>query len=194
MASETSIANQALVFLGAKRITSLSDNSKNANVLDDIFDEVRDQLLAKHNWNFATKREELARSADEPAFGFQYKYTLPADWIRSTSVHADEAGNSELRHKEEAGFIHASSENVFLRYVYRAEDTNLMSPPFRRAFSAALARDAAIAITDSRTMFESMAALADQELQAAKSHDALGGSPEERPAGSWVNARFGWRR
>lgn len=193
MASETSIANQALVFLGAKRITSLSDQSKNANVLDDLFDEVRDQVLAKHSWNFATKRAELGRDATDPAFDFQYRYTLPANWIRTISVHPDEAGRTPLYHKEAGGFIEASSEQVFLRYVARIEDANMMIPPFRRAFSAALARDASIAITDSRTMFESMKELAEEELQAAKSQDALGGSPETRPAGSWVTARFGWR-
>ena len=87
MPAVTDIVNKSLRMIGATRITSLTDGSTNANAANDIYTEVRDELLRSHPWNFATKRAKLAQSATTPTFEFDYAYPLPSDWIRTVSVH-----------------------------------------------------------------------------------------------------------
>ena len=48
------IVNLALVRLGATRITSLADGSRNANEANAIYGLIRDEVLRSHPWGFAT--------------------------------------------------------------------------------------------------------------------------------------------
>jgi hypothetical protein len=189
------VINVALRLIGASRIASLTDGSKNANVAADIYESTRDELLAGHPWNFATKRVELAREVTIPAFEFSYQYTLPADWIRTITPHDNDAGVGTLIYKEEDGKIKTSAERVFLRYVYRLTDANAMTADFRRAWSSALARDFALPIAQSGTLQDRFEKIAKNNLFKAKSTDAQAGTPDKRPRGSWVTSRGGrWPR
>ena len=49
------IANLALVRLGAKRITSLSDGSRNANEINAVYEFLRQEVLRSYPWNWATE-------------------------------------------------------------------------------------------------------------------------------------------
>lgn len=190
MASVTGICNVALRNLGANRITDLTDGSKNANVLSDIYDETRDHLLRSHPWNFATKRANLSRSATAPAFGFAYLYALPADWLRTVTVHDNSDGIGTMVHREEGLFIATDAEAVYISYVARITDPNAMTADFREALSLELARVAAVPITDSGTLQDRMAVAAEKALLRARSTDALTGTPGTRPHGSWITKRF----
>lgn len=53
------ICNNALTLIGTRRITSLSDPSKEARACNDNYDICRKALLRSHPWNFAMTRVEL---------------------------------------------------------------------------------------------------------------------------------------
>jgi hypothetical protein len=195
MVSETDIVNVALRFLGADSISALTDSSKRAVVMNDLYEETRDDLLAGHNWSFATKRQKLARLSTTPTFEFDYAYTLPSDWLRTVSAHDNDGGYGTIEYREEevddTGVLCSDAEDVYLRYVYRCVNANRMHSGFRRALAAALARDAAGAIPNSNTKGEANERRAKDYLAKAKSADALGSSPERRPRGSWADSRHG---
>ena len=195
--SETDLINAALRLIGGTRITSLTQGVKNSNVGQDLYEIVRDDLLRCHNWNFATKRVELGRSVTLPAFEFDYGYAVPTDWMRTVSVHDNDAGIGTIVYCEEnlndQRCILASAENVYLRYVAQVTDPNLMAADFRKALVTSLARDMSLPITSSNTLREFYEKKADRDILRAKGSDALGSSPERRPAGSWVTSRGGWR-
>ena len=90
MPSETDIANVALRLVGGTRITSLTQATPNANAVNDIYSQIRDDML-EYPWNFATQRVELAQVSTTPAFGFDFAYALPADWAYTISVHDNDA-------------------------------------------------------------------------------------------------------
>src|SRR3990167_5505093 len=199
MPGVTDVVNKSLRLIGASSITSLDDGSTSANAADDIYTELRDELLRSHPWNFATKRQKLAQSATTPEFEFDYAYPLPSDWLRTMSVHDNDAGHGTILYRMETindtqRAIITSSDAVYLRYVYRVTDTNMMTPDFRAVLAASLARDLAIALTSSNTLYELMVEKADKLLAKARSTDALGSFPELRPRGSWAAARGGRRR
>lgn len=198
MPSEVDVINVGLRHVGASVIVSLTDGSDNANVAGSIYEHVRDDLLASHPWNFATKRVKLAQSATAPAFEFDYAYPLPSDWLRTISVHDNDAGHGTVLYRSELiggqRAIVASSSDIYLRYVARVTDPNAMTPDFLNALSRVLARDFSIPIASSNTLFEQMSKAADRAIAKARSTDAMGGFPELRPRGSWAASRGGWRR
>ena len=63
MASLVDICNSALNQLGASTIISLTENSKNARIISQRFDSVRDQVFREHPWNALTKRIKLAQDS-----------------------------------------------------------------------------------------------------------------------------------
>lgn len=197
MSSETDVANIALRLIGQTPITNRTDGSPNANTVDDLFDDVRDDLLRSHPWNFATKRQKLAQSSTIPDFEFDYGYPLPSDWMRTISVHSNDAGHGTILHRMEIingqRAIVVSADQIYLRYVYQEKDPNLWSADFRRSVSLALARDLAVPISSSNTLQDQLSKQFRRTLARARSADAIGASPELRPAGSWASARGGFR-
>ncbi|HDY86919.1 MAG TPA: hypothetical protein ENH82_02250 [bacterium] len=198
MPGETDVVNVALRRIGASRIVSLTDGSKSANAADDVYTEIRDDLLRSHRWNFATKRKKLAQSSTTPTFEFDFAYPLPSDWLRTVSVHDNDAGGGAVLYRMElnAGVrsLLASRSELWLRYVSRVTDTNLMPLDFRIAFEFKLAAALAIPLASSNTLEDTMTKKADRVTARARSADAMGSFPESRPRGSWANSRGGGRR
>ena len=195
MPSETDVINVALRMIGATAVSVRTDGSTNGNIVDDIYDDIRDGLLRSHNWNFAIKRVELAKLATEPAFQFDSAYSLPSDWLRTVSVHTNNEGVGTVLYRMElvAGVraIVVNSEDLFMRYVSAITDTNLMTADFRTVLEATLAGALALPITSSNTMAENFTKRADGLLARAKAIDAQGAFPEIRPRGSWADGRGG---
>ena len=193
MVSTIDVVNVALRRVGATRIVAFTDDLASATIANDLFDEVLDDLLRQHAWNFATKREKLAQLADVPTFEFDHAYTMPAGWIRTVSVHPNSAGAGTMFYREEQlddkRVILTSADEVYLRYIARVTDANLWPPDFRNAMSMLLARDFAIPLGNSNTMHVNFDKLSRSAIARARSSDAMGSSPERRPRGSWVTRR-----
>ena len=124
-----------------------------------------------------------------------YRY---GDWLRTISVHDNDAGHGTVlsRHEQVDGknAIVSSADAIYLRYISRVTDPNLMSADFRRALALSLARDLAIPLASSNTMQEQFAREVTRVLARARSADAMGSFPELRPRGSWAASRGGFRR
>lgn len=197
MASDTDIANRSMRLLKANRITSLTDGSNNANVANDVFAEVREDLLRAHNWNFAQKWVQLAKLSEVPAFEFDNAFALPSDWMRTVSVHDNDAGvGAAPLYREgevdDQGVILSSADEMWMRYVYRVTDPNRMAADFRSAFSFALALAMPGISNLSAVREDRLDGRAERRLRRAKHSDAMGSVPEKRPVGSWVTSRGGY--
>ena len=193
MVSTVDVVNVALRRIGSSRIVSITGDEPEAVIPNDLFSEVLDDLLRQHAWNFATKRAKLAQPVEVPTFEFDHAYTVPADWIRTISVHPNDAGAGTMFYREEQlddkRVILTSADDVYLRYVSRVEDPNLWPADFRNAMSMILARDMAIPLGNSNTMHTNFDRLSRSAIARARSSDSMGSSPERIPRGSWVTRR-----
>lgn len=79
---ELGAANGALAHLGEGRLSSISENRPAALYVRDHFANVRDALLRRHDWNFASRWETLSQDPTLPEGTFTKSYPLPADCIR----------------------------------------------------------------------------------------------------------------
>ena len=189
MADITGICNSALAKVGAARITDLDEGSKNAKLCAELYARCRDDLLRAHSWNFAASRAKLARAAAAPAFGYAHAYALPADCIRSVSAHGSATGKGALVYKIEGRQLLSDAEAVYLRYIRRVEDVNLMPPDFREALACLLARELAVPIAQSNTLEDKLEARFRTRLRRARTTDGLEDTAEPLPPGAWAEAR-----
>lgn len=196
MATEVGICNSALSKLGNNRIISLTEGTPAANLCVEQYEKMRDELLRGHDWNFAASRVKLGQAAAAPAFGYDFQYVLPSDWMRTISVHPADNERLHLRdYKTEStaaeGRVLLTDEpDVYIRYVRKITDTNLMDPAFREALAFRLAMELAAPLAKSGSMRDRMVAGFDDALVTAKSIDGQDDPPQMPPDGSWVTDRF----
>jgi len=194
MATLHGMVNNALQKIKvSKRISDLEEDTKEANAAEEVFYELLENLLEMHKWNFASARVKVAQADETPAFGWDHQYTLPGDFIRVSEMwdNADMRGQLTKYHLEK-GVIMTNSDDVYLRYVYRCVDPNLMTPTFRAAFSKLLGSNLAVALANSTTLRDKLFdEFIDEDLPTAKSADALQQGEERLPESSWVLIRGG---
>lgn len=198
--TDVAIATRAARLLKAGQVTNLADTDKVSKTLNDIFVYVREELLRAHKWKFAREYVKLTRLATAPAFGYDYAYGLPSDWIRTVSVHDNDAGLGIINDYEESsitdttrkGAIFTSVEDVYMKYVYAETDPTRMPPDFQTAFAYALAVEAPGISNISTTAWDRLEKVAARKLIRAKAADSLSSPPQRRPAGSWATSRQTW--
>ena len=194
MASDVGIVNSALLKIGEKTITTFLEDNPTAAAANEQFDKLRDDLLRLHTWNFAIKRQKLAQSVVIPVSEFDFQYPIPADFLRIVEVHDNNSGFGRLRyqleHEDTDGTVIVSSATeVWLKYVSKVTDPNLMSPDFREALAFMLARDFALTIAQSNRLHELMDRQFTRTLRRARSADGIEDYPPQFPSGSWADIR-----
>ena len=198
MPSVVDICNEAMDFLGAATIASLTENSKEARLCARRFETVRDQVLRAYPWNCAIARAELAKDSEAPAFGFNSQFTLPTDpfclrvisfWDRN--VNSDVAAyDTQIMFKVEGRKILTDEDTCRIVYISRLEDTELYDALLSSAMASKLAAEVAYAITGSNSVAQQMIAVYQSALKEARSMDGIEGFPEKIIADDFINIRF----
>lgn len=174
--SEVAICNQALIKLGANTIASRTENSKNARLCNQIYDQVRDNVLTDHIWNFAQKRFVLAQLAEDPVWTedlMTVVYQKPTDCLKINFVNIESA-----IFKIEKDKILSNELGLKIKYTERLTDPMKFFPKFIECLSARLAAELAFAVTNSRSLARDLFALYyDKKLPQAISSDSQQGTP-----------------
>lgn len=184
--SQVDICNNALVRIGSKSITSLSDGDKVANACNAIYAQTRDMLFRQHLWNFALKRAELASEETAPAFGFNYSYPLPADFIRVKSLE-----DPYVNYKIEQNKLVTDASEVKLTYVARIEDVTKFDPLFVEALIISLALKLSYILIGSNGREQTLKEELRQTLFTAKQVDGQDDSPESLNASFFMESKYG---
>lgn len=196
MATEAGICNSGLSKLGNNRINSLTDGTPAANLCLEQYGKLRDDLLRAHDWNFAASRVKLGQLSSTPAFGYDHQYALPSDWMRTISVHPDCEGAVLLTDYVtessaiEGRILLANVTDVYMRYVRKLEDPNVMDPAFREALAWRIAVELAVPLAKSGSLRDRMSAGFENALAVARSVDGQDDPPGALPDGTWVTARY----
>ena len=86
--SALSICNMAILHLGGKMISSLTEPTREARACSVFYNQVRDKVLRAFPWNFATKRQVLDDSSSTltPATNWTYTYNYPTDCVNALAI------------------------------------------------------------------------------------------------------------
>jgi hypothetical protein len=182
-ASNVSIANRALQKLGAKRISSLTQDHPNARSMNAAFERVRDAELRRYDWSFAIARASIAADASGPTWGDWNRYTLPNDFLRL--LRDDESGANVDWKIEGLYILTADDSPLEIRYIARIEDPAYYDALFLEAFAGRLALETCKEITDSTVDKESIKDDYDRDIAEAKRVGAIEKAARDFPEDEW---------
>lgn len=137
-ASQTGICNLAMVKLGISVfMASIDDDTPEAVVCKQVWDEVLNEVLELGEWACARKRISLAREETAPAWGYSYQFQLPNDCIKvletSLSVSYPWVRESDMI------LTDATDDTLEILYIYYIADPTYFSPLLVDAIATRLA-------------------------------------------------------
>lgn len=186
--SSTDIGNLALDLLHAGTVLDIENPSNpTEEILNRWYDQTRKKCLREHSWNFAIKRQVLAASATDPAFGYAKQFPLPADFLRLLYISTDLATDRETilpssAYQVENNAIlitntYGNSTSLNLVYVSDFQTVSQMDPLFIDYLAHELAIAVAYKVTENNTNVQRIEALAEKRGAIARAIDG-----QERPA------------
>lgn len=185
MAAELDIWNLALQKLGVERLSSTTQNHRNARSCAACYETTRDAELEKYRWTFAIARVVLAPDASAPAFGFTYRFPVPSDCLRVLLPP-----DTELDWVIENGYVLTNyGDTLEIRYVARVTDTSRFSPTFVKALAMKMAEDMCEELTQSnQKKADAQQAYKDAIAEARRTNaiEKISADPPEDP---WLYAR-----
>ena len=186
MAGKIDIINMALRILGEAPLTAITDDSEAARIADDIWDICVDDVLADHNWNFATCRASLAEDAESPEFGYDNQFQLPTNPYCLRVIRMEDI---DSEYKIERRFLLTDEGEAKIIYIGRITDTTHFSPKFVTALAYRLAAEMAYPLLQSITKKKLAIENYKMQLIDARAVDGMEGSVEKIEAEEWINAR-----
>ena len=192
MASVVDICNSGLNLLGASTISALTDDSKNARLCNQRYENVRNRVFRSHAWNCLHKRVQLAQNSTAPVIEYSFAYALPADCLRVLKVHNGTTDSivSDIDYKLEGRNVVTNEGTVYLIYIALDTDVNNYDSYLQESISHQLAADLAYAITNNATLANNYMARADERLREARFIDASENSLGTIESSEFTDARL----
>lgn len=189
MASVVEICNMALQKLGAKQITSLTEDTASARACNACYTVLRDAEFEKHKWNFSILRVSLAADSPAPTEGPSNSFTLPADFIKLADP--DPWDNTfDIDYQIEGRKIFTNFDApLYLRYVSRIEDPNTMTPLFREALACKMAFQMCEALTQSNSKKADARSDYKEAIMEARRSNGIARRPQESAEDPWITGR-----
>ena len=150
--SPLDICARALVLIGAEPLTSFEDQTTEALVAGNMYEDVARASLLNTRWRFATDQAVLNRLSAAPTGRYDAAYQLPSSTLM---VHAVTENDMNIEYQRYGSKIYcdASEPSVLIcDYTYRALEVDWpayfsLAVQFAMAgiFATAIARDASLA-------------------------------------------------
>lgn len=172
--SEVSLCNRALQMIGAGRIQSLTDaGSAAARACNSLYAEIRDEVMAAHEWQFAKARKVLAQLSEGPEFGYDYAYQLPSDCLRPLRLNNEIVLGKEVEWESEGDQLFCDLESdVQLHYIKRITDPTKFSAMFKSSFCTRFSSDLAMILKKDKELQKSQLDIYYKLLPSQSSTDA----------------------
>jgi len=210
MASKVDICNIALSYVGAYRIQSIDEATKEARECKNFYDLALYSVLEDHDWSFARKRQYLATIDDDYA-GWAYAYQYPTDCVCPrfiNNVAGAYTGTSYDVYRDQFVAVgrvpyeitgdSTSSNRVILTdkleaeliYTSKVTDTNMYTFKFIDALALKLAGYLVQPLKGDVTLRQSIVALYSLMSFDAKGSDSNSDYNKDTDVNSFVSARY----
>lgn len=149
--SAIDICSRALILIGAEPITSFNDDTSEALIAGNMYEDIARTNLTSTRWRFATNQAVLNRLTDAPTGRFDSAYQLPdylflhAVTVRDLQIEYNVYGNKVFCDADPADVLIAD-------YTYRANEVDWPSYfsvcveyAMAVVFATALIRDTSLA-------------------------------------------------
>ena len=121
--TDIEVAQRAMVLVGMEPLSSFTDATDEALVMNTSYEDIVEDCLAQNSWNFATGQIVLSRLADTPVDRWDSAYAMPTD-PAVIQVQTITIGGQVQTYDiyEKYIYINASeNDEVVLNYIYRVD-------------------------------------------------------------------------
>jgi hypothetical protein len=197
MADKLAVWNQALVHLEKQPLVSLTSDVEPRYVFDTAWPGVVEEAFNEGDWNFAKVSAQLDLNGSEtPAIGWSYVFDYPDDYMRTVAVSSiPDFFHPFYAYVDQGGFLHSSSDVLYLRYISEAKmvDASVPSWPalFWRYVALKLAFETCGKLTGGTTLGQLLEKKMEKALRKAKNIDARNENNKVERPGSWLLSRGG---
>jgi hypothetical protein len=119
------IINRSLTRLGAPTITALDGLTREAEVMEQLYDHIFEAILTETTWNFAIKDIELSLTLTTPTDpNYTKQYELPVDYLQTVKFY-NVAGGAITGYARQGSQVLANVTRLFLKYTFKPAETEL---------------------------------------------------------------------
>ena len=139
--TKVDIASRALIMMGAQPISSFSDDSTEALVVNNIYEEIVESSLTRHRWRFATGQKQLSLLADAPVGRYTYAYQMPTNplVLKISAVTVNDYSIPYDRYEDKIYVNdYGSQSTVIMDYIFRQDESQFQ---LASVFAGSIARD-----------------------------------------------------
>lgn len=122
--SAIDICSRALILIGAEPITSFEDNTTEALVAVNMYEDVAQASLCNTRWRFATEQAQLSRLSDEPTGRFDAAYQLPSNLLMLNAVTVNDNNTNHTIYGDKVFTNTSDQDEVIADYIYRADESD----------------------------------------------------------------------
>ena len=158
--SAIDICSRALILVGAQPITSFDDDTSEALIAGNMYEDIARSNLVGTRWRFATDQAVLNRLTDTPTGRFNSAYQLPADYLM---VHAVTINDNLIEYKIYGNKIFcdaSANDELVVDFTYRAQENDWPS-----YFSVVVEYAMAVVFATSLARDQSMSQLMETQFQ-----------------------------
>ncbi|MEZ0575446.1 hypothetical protein [Halodesulfovibrio aestuarii] len=184
MKSVISICNKGLQYVGGSPIVSLEENTRGAELCNQLYAEVRDELLESHHWSFATRYVRLPKLPESPPFYFACAYQLPADCIGVRQLQ-----DSKPFEVVEGRVLYTDSTPAKAIITVRVTDPALYPALFVEVMARKLAAELAVPLMNSAKLEQTMYSKFVDSFARAAAVDGAEGVQQIDESDGWLQAR-----
>ena len=192
----TGLVNLALREIGTYRIEDYAENSAEAILARDVYDQCRVACISAHEWSFAKRLAELPlMTGVVPVARFTAAFQLPGDCIRVgvvSNASTLEPVMDDQSYRIQDGTIICSEEHVFIEYIADQPVVGTWPPWFVDYVAADLASRMASPLK-STTEAATCKQLAEKMLGMARSRDSVQSPVIRRQQGEWTTRMLSGR-
>ena len=137
--------NEALIILGQRALSSLSEDREARHVLDDIYAaEPSEFCLELVRPAFARDTAALTSATPPAVPTYAFKHSVPADYVAFVEIYSDAGLNQPVsRYVREGDEIHTDHANIWLRYITSGYAITVWDISFAKVVAAYLAVEGA---------------------------------------------------
>ena len=187
--ADINIVNRALTLLGVNTITALTDSDKAASTASVLWDDTRAAVFRAHPWNCLTKRVALSKDSSSPAYGYDNRFQLPADFLRLIQLE-EPTDNYQI----ENDFILYDGDTLNVQYLALVTDVTKYDTLLIDTLAARLAAELAQPLLQSTSAMDQMWKMYEMKLKEARYVDAQENCQDVLDADYWVDSRDGIKR
>ena len=171
--TDIEVAQRAMVLVGLEPLSSFTDSTDEALVMNTLYEDLIEDCLSHNNWNFATGQKELSRLTDTPVDRWSAAYSLPTepDVIQVQTVTIDGVVQQYDIYERYLYINAAENDSVVLNYIFRPE-TQYWPPAFTMWVIYRLASILSLSVTRKTDVSDSYIQLAEQQFRRAKARDS----------------------